>query len=149
MRPHFRELEPAGRVVATGGGAAASGVSLSRRCRYHIWYYCLDAVERRDAERDGRWRTGRAAAGHAGATRADRRTDRGRRLPNVKEPHVRHIRGPLWEIRLKGKTGIARALYVTAGEQRVVILRAFVKKTGKTPRREIDVALERAREVQP
>jgi phage-related protein len=70
-------------------------------------------------------------------------------LPNVKEPHVRHIRGPLWEIRLKGKAGIARAFYVTAGEQRVVILRAFVKKTEKTPRHEINVALERARELQP
>lgn len=35
-------------------------------------------------------------------------------LPHVKEPHVRHIRGPIWEIRLKGKTGIARALYITA-----------------------------------
>jgi phage-related protein len=45
-------------------------------------------------------------------------------LPNVKEPHVRHIRGQLWEIRLKGKAGIARALYVTAKEQRVVIVRA-------------------------
>jgi phage-related protein len=32
-------------------------------------------------------------------------------LPNVKEPHVRHIRGPIWEIRLKGKAGIARALH--------------------------------------
>ena len=42
-------------------------------------------------------------------------------LPNVKEPHVRHIRGQLWEIRLKGKAGIARALYVTAKRQRVVI----------------------------
>jgi hypothetical protein len=31
-------------------------------------------------------------------------------LPNVKEPHVRDIRGPIWEIRLKGKAGIARAL---------------------------------------
>jgi len=29
-------------------------------------------------------------------------------LPSVKEPHVRHIRGPIWEIRLKGKAGIAR-----------------------------------------
>jgi hypothetical protein len=24
-------------------------------------------------------------------------------LPNVKEPRVRHVRGQLWEIRLKGK----------------------------------------------
>jgi phage-related protein len=70
-------------------------------------------------------------------------------LPNVKEPHVRHIRGQLWEIRLKGKTGIARALYITAREQRVVIVRAFIKKTEKTPTNEIDLALQRAKEVKP
>jgi phage-related protein len=68
-------------------------------------------------------------------------------LPNVKEPHVRHIRGQRWEIRLKGKAGIARAFYVTAKEQRVVILRTFVKKTEKTPTGEIDLALKRAKEV--
>jgi phage-related protein len=70
-------------------------------------------------------------------------------LPNVKEPHVRHIRGQLWEIRLKGKAGIARALYVTAKEQRVVIVRAFIKKTEKTPTGEIDLALQRAKELKP
>jgi phage-related protein len=70
-------------------------------------------------------------------------------LSNVREPHVRHIRGQLWEIRLKGKAGIARALYVTAREQRVVILRAFIKKTQKTPASEIDLALERAKELKP
>ena len=63
-------------------------------------------------------------------------------LPNVKEPHVRHIRGQLWEIRLKGKAGTARALYVTAKEQPVVIVRAFIKKTEKTPTGEIEVALQ-------
>jgi phage-related protein len=70
-------------------------------------------------------------------------------LPNVKEPHVRHIRGPLWEIRLKGKAGIARALYITARERRVVILRAFIKKTEKTPTNEIDLTLQRAKELKP
>ena len=70
-------------------------------------------------------------------------------LPNVTEPHVRHIRGPIWEIRLKGKAGIARALYITAKEQRVIILRAFIKKTEKTPAREIELALQRARELKP
>ncbi len=68
-------------------------------------------------------------------------------LPSVKEPHVRHIRGPLWEIRLKGTAGIARALYVTAREQRVVILRAFIKKTEKTPPGEIELALQRMKEL--
>ena len=68
-------------------------------------------------------------------------------LPKVKEPHVRHIRGPLWEIRLKGQAGIARALYVTAQQHRVVILRAFFKKTEKTPPGEIELALQRSREL--
>ena len=68
-------------------------------------------------------------------------------LPNVKEPHVRHVRGQLWEIRLKGNAGIARALYVTAKEQRVVIVRVFIKKTEKTPTGEIDLALQRAKEL--
>src|ERR671910_8643 len=68
-------------------------------------------------------------------------------LPNVREPHVRHIRGPLWEIRLKGRAGIARALYLAVKEQRVVIVRAFVKKTEKTPDGEIELALQRAKEL--
>src|SRR5712692_12072315 len=68
-------------------------------------------------------------------------------LPNVREPHVKHIRGPIWEIRLKGRAGIARALYVTAGGRRVVVVRVFVKKTQKTPRAEIELALRRAKEI--
>jgi phage-related protein len=49
---------------------------------------------------------------------------------------------------MKGKDGISRAVYVTAQGQRVVIVRVFVKKTQKTPRREIEVALRRVREAQ-
>jgi hypothetical protein len=49
----------------------------------------------------------------------------------------------------KGKARIARALYVTAKERRVVIVRAFIKKTEKTPAGEIDVGLQRAREMKP
>jgi phage-related protein len=66
-------------------------------------------------------------------------------LPDVREPHVRHVRGPIWEIRLKGKAGVARALYVAAG-QRVVIVGAFIKKTEKTPAGQIELALQRAKE---
>jgi phage-related protein len=50
-------------------------------------------------------------------------------------------------MRLRGRDGIARALYVTVTGQRVVVVRVFVKKTQKTPRREIALALERAKEV--
>ena len=52
-------------------------------------------------------------------------------------------------IRLKGKAGIARALYVTAKDQCVVILRVFIKKSEKTPAGEIDLALQRAKELKP
>ncbi len=65
-------------------------------------------------------------------------------LPNVGEPHVKHVGGAIWEIRLKGRSGIARALYVTVEPQRVVVLRVFVKKTRKTPSRELRLARERA-----
>jgi phage-related protein len=48
---------------------------------------------------------------------------------------------------LTGRDGIARALYVTAIGRRVVVVRAFAKKTQKTPRAEIELALRRAKEV--
>ncbi len=68
-------------------------------------------------------------------------------LNRVGEPHVKHVRGPLWEIRMKGKDGISRALYVTTVGQRVVVVRVFIKKTRKIPNREIKLALQRAKEI--
>ena len=68
-------------------------------------------------------------------------------LERVREPYVKHLDGPVWEIRMKGKDGIARAAYVTATGRRVVVVHVFVKKTQKTSRREIDIALRRAKEV--
>jgi phage-related protein len=68
-------------------------------------------------------------------------------VDRVREPHVKHLRGSLWEMRLKGKDGISRALYVTIVGQRVVVVRVFTKKTQKTPAREIELALKRARQI--
>jgi len=68
-------------------------------------------------------------------------------LQSLREPHVKHLEGKLWEIRLTGRDGIGRALYVTAIGRRVVVVRAFVKKTQKTPRAEIELALRRAKEI--
>jgi phage-related protein len=64
-------------------------------------------------------------------------------LHKVREPYVKHLDGRLLEIRMIGKGGIARAAYVTATGSRVVV-RVFRKKTEKTPRREIKLALKRA-----
>jgi phage-related protein len=68
-------------------------------------------------------------------------------LEKVHEPHIKHLEGDLWEMRLKGKDGISRAIYVTATPKRVVLVRVFIKKTQKTPRREIALALKRSKEV--
>lgn len=68
-------------------------------------------------------------------------------LERVREPHVKHLRGALWEMRMKGQDGISRALYVTAVGRRVVVVRAFIKKTPRTPNREIELALRRAKGI--
>jgi phage-related protein len=51
-------------------------------------------------------------------------------------------------MRLKGKIGIVRAVYVTATGMRIVVVHVFAKKTQKTPRKEIVKALKKAKEVQ-
>jgi phage-related protein len=68
-------------------------------------------------------------------------------LEHVHEPHIKHLEDKLWEMRLKGRDGISRAIYVTASGKRLVVLRVYVKKTQKTPRKEITLALKRAKEV--
>jgi phage-related protein len=66
---------------------------------------------------------------------------------HVGMPHVRPLGDKLWEMRMRGKTGIGRAIYVAASGRRLVVLHAFVKKTEKTPRRAVDLALARSKEV--
>ncbi len=68
-------------------------------------------------------------------------------LAAMHAPHVKHIEGKLWEMRMKGKGGIARAIYVTASGERVVVVHAFAKKAQKTPARALETARVRVREV--
>lgn len=66
---------------------------------------------------------------------------------NVREPYVKPLEGKLWEMRMKGRDGIARAAYVAATGRRLLVLHVFVKKTQKTPRAAIETALGRAKEA--
>jgi phage-related protein len=68
-------------------------------------------------------------------------------LEKMREPYVKHLTGKLWEMRMTGRDGIARSIYVAASGRRVVVLRTFVKKTRRTPPREIALALTRLKEV--
>ena len=70
-------------------------------------------------------------------------------LHQVREPYIKPLRDKLWEMRIKGRDGIARAIYVTVKERRIVILHAFRKKTRKTPKAAIRTALSRMKELKP
>jgi phage-related protein len=67
----------------------------------------------------------------------------------IREPHVKPLRDKLWEMRMSGRDGIARAIYMAVRGRRIVILHAFVKKTQKTPPQAIRLALARAKELEP
>lgn len=66
---------------------------------------------------------------------------------HVGGPHIRHLEGKLWKMRMKAQDGIARAIYMAATGRRLVVLHAFIKKTQRTPRRAIDIARQRAKEM--
>ena len=67
------------------------------------------------------------------------------RIRNIraKEPLVRHLEDKLWELREESSTNIYRLLYFFFSGKRIVFLHGFAKKTQKTPRREIEIALQR------
>lgn len=64
-------------------------------------------------------------------------------------PLVRPLERKLWEMRLRGRDGIARAIYFTVTGRRIVVVRFFVKKAQTTPRHEIKLALKRMSEFEP
>ena len=68
--------------------------------------------------------------------------------PNLGMPYTRALGDELFEIRAKGKEGIARIFYCTVWCGKIMILHGFVKKTDKTPRRELATARRRLRGVQ-
>ena len=68
-------------------------------------------------------------------------------LDRLHEPHVKHLRGKIWEMRPSAAGNDGRALYVAVSGKRVVIVAAFMKKTQKIPKRWLDLAEERAKGV--
>jgi phage-related protein len=67
--------------------------------------------------------------------------------PDLGMPHTRAMGGGLLELRLKAPDGIARVFYCTTDDGKIVMLHQFVKKSGKTPRKELNVARHRMRET--
>jgi phage-related protein len=67
--------------------------------------------------------------------------------PDLGMPHSRAMGDGLFELRLKAAEGIARVFYCTVIGRKIVVLHQFVKKSDKTPRRELAVAQRRLKEV--
>jgi phage-related protein len=66
---------------------------------------------------------------------------------DLRMPHSRAMGGGLYELRPRGREGIARVFYCTLVGQRILILHSFIKKTRGTPTRELALARRRQREV--
>jgi phage-related protein len=67
--------------------------------------------------------------------------------PDLGMPHTRAMGGGLFELRIKAAEGIARVFYCTVVDRRIVVLHQFVKKTDKTPPKELEIARRRMKEV--
>lgn len=67
--------------------------------------------------------------------------------PNLGEPHTKAFGEGLFELRLKGAEGIARVFYCTLVGRRIVMLHSYIKKSAKTPLRELEIARGRISEV--
>ena len=68
--------------------------------------------------------------------------------PNLGMPFTDSLGQGLFEIRAWGKEGIGRAFFCTLVERKILILHAYIKKSQKTPARELEVARKRQAEVQ-
>ena len=62
-------------------------------------------------------------------------------------PHTKPLSGGLFELRLKSADGIARVMYCTVIHREITMLHSFIKKTQKTPKKELDIARKRLKEV--
>ena len=67
--------------------------------------------------------------------------------PNLGEPHTKAFGDGLMELRLKGAEGIARVFFCTLIGKRIVMLHSFVKKSQRTPLRELALAQIRMKEI--
>ncbi len=66
---------------------------------------------------------------------------------NLGLPHTKSMGNGLFELRVKSKEGIARVFFCTKVGKKIIMLHSFVKKSHKTPKREIKIAQKRMSEV--
>lgn len=67
--------------------------------------------------------------------------------PNLGMPFTRSMSKGLFELRIKAKEGISRVFYCTVKNHEIVMLHGFIKKTQATPKKELELAIKRMKEV--
>jgi len=66
---------------------------------------------------------------------------------NLGMPYTRAMGEGLFEIRIKSREGNVRIFYCTLVGKQIVMLHVFIKKSQKTPKRELEIARKRLKEV--
>ena len=67
--------------------------------------------------------------------------------PALGKPHTSPMGSGMFEIRAKGKEGIGRSLFCSIAGNEIVILHSFIKKTQKTPKKDLALARRRMKEL--
>lgn len=66
---------------------------------------------------------------------------------NLGLPHTKPLEKGLFELRVKGKEGIARVFFCTKIGKKIIMLHSFIKKSQETPKKEIKTAKSRMKEI--
>ena len=72
---------------------------------------------------------------------------RGEKLSMPLSRPVKSVGPGVKEIRSKDSNGIYRTFYLARMKDRIIVFHAFIKKTKKTPEKEIKIAQKRLKEV--
>jgi len=68
--------------------------------------------------------------------------------PQLGEPFTKSLGDRLFEIRVKAKEGIGRSIFCYQKGNKIIILHSFIKKTQKTPQKDLKIALIRKKEIE-
>lgn len=63
------------------------------------------------------------------------------------QPYTSKVEKDIFEIRARGREGIGRSFFCTTKGKEIIILHSFIKKTQKIPKKEIELARKRLKEI--
>ncbi len=67
--------------------------------------------------------------------------------PDLGRPHTAPLGNGLFEIRAKGREGIARSVFCTVKGNEIIILMTVIKKSNAIPKHQMETALKGMKEI--